>query len=971
MIRRARKSPLTTAILLLASLLPSRGLAIQTVALAWDPSPNPDVIGYRLYQRLNSEQYTIPIELPGLMTNRTIRVEPGTNFFVVTAYNSFSESLPSNEISYFLPAENWFDSFPDRTTEEDTPISIPVTIRYQGSNPLKLALTGRSDDEGILANSNFRIDGYGTNWTVTLIPNTNQYGSTRISLDANDGGASASTSFQLHVEPVNDPPRVDPVGDLVLVSGENPGPVFLTGISAGAGNEPDTLTLTALSSNPGLLPDPMIQYSGQFGAASMPLRLQPGETGEAFVTVQVNDGQGSNNLAWRSFLVAVRSPTNSAPTISPLPLPEQILDEDHATGLIAFTVNDASTPPGQLAVRASSSNPTLVPDENIYLGGNGINRTVRVVPLPDQSGGVVITIVVSDGKGGVGRASFAVIVNPVNDLPALGGLPTVQINEDTSTGALPLTIEDRETEPASLALTAYSTNPGLTPVLTNFLGAGRFRALRIDPAPNQFGTAVVSVVVRDTDGGAATNSFLLRVNPVNDPPTLDPIDELIVFGNETTNQIVRLSGITSGATNEQQPLLVTAVSSNPSLITNPVVTYRSPDPSGSLTFAPRTNQNGEATITVTVNDGSASNNIVNRSFKVTVIRVSPPVISPVPNQTVDEDGAIGPIPVTIWDKETPAGRLNLQGYSLNPLLVPYENIHFAGSGSNRTITLVPAPDAFGTTVVSLVTWDEDFDYATRDFVLTVNPVNDAPALDAIDSVTIYTNDGPRMIGLTGIGAGGADENQQLTISREWSNPNVITDVAVQYTSPEPNARLVISPSAQGVGSATVTVKVKDDGGTLRGGQDTSLRSFVVTVLPIPALQIKAAGANLMLSWPAAARDFELEVTPNLFSPVWRSAAVRPATMGDRSVVIWRRSAGHEFFRLRRVSSDPRLNIRLAQGRVLVSWPAMAVGYELESAESFSAGSWEKVQVSPVLSGEQNRVTLQLSNVKRFFRLRKP
>src|SRR5439155_14142891 len=102
-----------------------------------------------------------------------------------------------------------------------------------------------------------------------------------------------------------------------------------------------------------------------------------------------------------------------------------------------------------------------------------------------------------------------------------------------------------------------------------------------------------------------------------DPPTLNLISDVIT--NEDAGlQTVALSGITSGATNESQALTVTAISSNPGLIPNPAITYTSPNATGSLSFTPVTNANGTATITVTVNDGSASNNIITRTFQVIV-----------------------------------------------------------------------------------------------------------------------------------------------------------------------------------------------------------------------------------------------------------------------------------------------------------------------------------------------------------------
>ena len=59
---------------------------------------------------------------------------------------------------------------------------------------------------------------------------------------------------------------------------------------------------------------------------------------------------------------------------------------------------------------------------------------------------------------------------------------------------------------------------------------------------------------------------------------------------------------------------VTALSSNPALILNPTISYSSHSATGSLKFTLAVNGYGSVTITVTVEDNDASNNIVTRSF---------------------------------------------------------------------------------------------------------------------------------------------------------------------------------------------------------------------------------------------------------------------------------------------------------------------------------------------------------------------
>jgi hypothetical protein len=83
---------------------------------------------------------------------------------------------------------------------------------------------------------------------------------------------------------------------------------------------------------------------------------------------------------------------------------------------------------------------------------------------------------------------------------------------------------------------------------------------------------------------------------------LDALPNITVNAN-SGSQVVNLTGISSGATNEIQTLSITATSSNPGLLANPVVIYSTPNATGSLVLTPLSNAFGSATITVTVNDG--------------------------------------------------------------------------------------------------------------------------------------------------------------------------------------------------------------------------------------------------------------------------------------------------------------------------------------------------------------------------------
>jgi hypothetical protein len=124
-------------------------------------------------------------------------------------------------------------------------------------------------------------------------------------------------------------------------------------------------------------------------------------------------------------------------------------------------------------------------------------------------------------------------------------------------------------------------------------------------------------VVTNSSSSSISNSVPSKLTD-NQPPTLNPIANLTINQNSSFKNIV-LSGMTSGATSEHQTLQITAVSSNPNLVAKPIVAYINPRPTGILTLRPTFNVSGSAIITVMVNDGGKSNNIVTQTFTVTVL----------------------------------------------------------------------------------------------------------------------------------------------------------------------------------------------------------------------------------------------------------------------------------------------------------------------------------------------------------------
>jgi hypothetical protein len=104
----------------------------------------------------------------------------------------------------------------------------------------------------------------------------------------------------------------------------------------------------------------------------------------------------------------------SPPTISAVS--DQTINSGQSTAALAFTVSDTETAAGSLVVTATSSNPSLVPNNLITLGGTGANRTVSVASLSGQSGAATITLTVTDANGLTASETFTVTVNPPPNL---------------------------------------------------------------------------------------------------------------------------------------------------------------------------------------------------------------------------------------------------------------------------------------------------------------------------------------------------------------------------------------------------------------------------------------------------------------------------------------------------------------------------------------------------------------------------
>ena len=261
-----------------------------------------------------------------------------------------------------------------------------------------------------------------------------------------------------------------------------------------------------------------------------------------------------------------------------------------------------------------------------------------------------------------------------------------------------------------------------------------------------------------------------------------------------------------------EELTVTADSSDPILVPVDHVVIAGSGAERTVAITPAMDHAGQATITLTVSNGTAT---AMSAFVLTV--VARPTISAIANRAMNVGDPGLTVTFAVGKIDADASSLTVSATSSNETLVPASHLYPGGSGTLRTLDIGPAQDQAGSTTITLQVSDGTASASTS-FVLTVNAL---PTITKIADLTL--NEGAPSAVLPFTIADGETKTASLIVTASSSNTKLVPAAGLTLGGSGADRTLMITPVGGQLGSTTITLSVGD-------GKATAARSFVATVI---------------------------------------------------------------------------------------------------------------------------------------------
>ncbi len=804
--------------------------------------------------------------------------------------NGGVDTSPSQTFTITVAPVNDAPSFAgtsDQTVLEDagaqTAAGFATSISAGPADEVTQTLTfDVTNDDNTLFAIQPAIDSASGDLTYTPADDANGGATVTVVLTDNGGTAnggvdtSPSVTFTITLTPVNDAPTLTLAGDQTEF--EDAGAQSVAGFattSAGPANESEqTLTMLVTNDNNALF---AVQPAIDLTTGALTYTPADDGNGIATVTVALSDDGGTANggvdaAPQQTFTITVTS-VNDAPSFAGGS--DQTVLEDAVAQTVAVFFTNITAGPSDEAGQTLTFDVTN-DDNTLFAVQPAINPAtgeLTYTPADDANGGATVTVVLRDdggtANGGVDASppvTFDLTITPVNDAPtlALAGDQAVLEDAGPQSVAVFATTSAGPTNESGQTLTLVVTNDdnslfAVQPAIDLATGD-----LTYDAAPDANGIATVTVALSD-DGGTANGgvdaapqqTFTITLTPVNDAPSFAGGPDQSVLEDAVAQSVAGFAtSISAGPSDEAGQTLTFDVTNddNSLFATQPAINAAT----GDLTYTPADDAYGTTTVTVVLRDdvGTANGGVdasPSVTFDLTITPVNDaPTLTLAGDQTVLEDA--GPQSVASF-ATTSAGPANESGQTLTLLVTNDDNSLFAVQPAidlaTGDLTYDAAPDANGSTTVTVALSDDGgtanggVDTAPQQtFTITVTPVNDAPSFAAGGDQTALEDAGAQTVAgfATSITAGPPDEAAQTLTFDVTNDDNSL--FIVQPAIDPATGDLTYTPADDGNGGATVTIELRDDGGTADGGVDQSpAQTFTITVDPVNDAPSFAAGGD--------------------------------------------------------------------------------------------------------------------------------
>ena len=628
---------------------------------------------------------------------------------------------------------------------------------------LSILLVGTANNGSVVDNG----DG-----TVSYNPNIGFLGIDSFTYTITDGnGTTASATVVVFVGINNNPPVANDDNDSTDEDNAVTSNVLVNDSDA----DSDPLTIITLT-------QPSNGIATDNGNGTITYTPNPNYNGIDSYTYTVTDNRGGVATATVNITV---NPINDAPVAV-----DDFQNTDEEVAIIISVLNNDTDVDGDvlsIAGFSSAANGTVVDN------GNG---TLTYSPASEFSGTDTFTYTVSDGNGGTDGATVTIVVAAINDDPI------AQDDSDITNEDNPITTDvlSNDSDPENDPISVFSVTQGTNGTVTNN-GDG---TITYTPDPDYFGIDTYTYVIADGQGGSATATVSITVNPLNDPP--EAVDD-----NGTTDEdtavIIDILGndLDIDGTIDLNSITVTNPPTNGSFTDNG---------NGTITYTPNSGFNGLDSLTYTVNDndGAASNIAV---VIINVIDINDPPVAVDDGANTDEELAVI---INVINNDTDSDG------TIDPATIGIASFPLRGQitvNGDGTITYTPDPNFAG--IDSLTYTVDDDDGTTSNVatvVITVINVNDPPV--AIDESYVTDEDTPLSIIAPGLLGNDLDIDGDALLVTVFDNMSsaggtvtVGSDGSISYT-----------PPLNFNGSDTFTYTVSD------GNGGTDLGMVTITVNPI-------------------------------------------------------------------------------------------------------------------------------------------